>query len=421
MSRQALRQVQFTVILVALAAVGLLSAGYVLLHERLAPPLQSTYTVNVDLTAANGVVPGLGQPVEVAGVSVGSITGADVQNGRALVTMQIDRSQLPRVYTNASATLAPITPLQDMQLLLNPGDRSAPVLPDNGTIEVGRTASPVPLSQLLSTLDHDTRDWLRSLIVSLGQGTSGQAPNLRKLLLALAPTSQQLGGITSELAARRQSLARLVHNLAIVASAASRDNQLASVVYAGDQTLRAIANQDVPLGQALSQLPGTLSQARTTLADAATFSTLLGPTVSRLTPALKRLPHTLAVLRPFADRLSTTLRTDVRPLVNRAEPVARELGPAVTWLSKLVPNLTSVMQVLQYTVNELAYNPGGSDPGYLFWLDWWAHNGLSVFSIADAHGSLGRASVFVNCQQLDLTGALKSVFQLTLGVARLCP
>jgi hypothetical protein len=140
-----------------------------------------------------------------------------------------------------------------------------------------------------------------------------------------------------------------------------------------------------------------------------------------LLPAIDRLPHTLITLRPFAQTLTNTLATDIRPLIRHAEPVVAQLAPAAAGLRDLVPNLTSTFQTLQYATNELAYNPGGNDPGYLYWLDWWSANGLSVFSSADAHGMLGRAAVFANCQQLDATGALEPLLGLTLGVGGLCP
>jgi len=421
MTSRALQNTRYVLVLAILAAAGVLAAGYVLLHERLAPPLSSSYDVRVELTAANGVVPGLGQPVEVAGVGVGSITGAHVGDGTALVTMQIERSQLAHVYANASATLAPITPLDDMQLLLNPGGPPAKPLSENATIPIGSTTAPVPLSDLTASLDSDTRDWLGSLLTSLGQGTGGQAADLRRGLLALAPTAEQLHSITSELAARRTSMARLVHNLAIVTRAASQDRQLSSVVVAGDETLKAVATQDVPLSRALELLPGTLADARSTLSGAAAFSNVLAPAVTRLLPAVKRLPGTLRTLQPFAGLLATTLRDDVRPLIDRAEPTIRALGPATNGLVGVVPHLTSDLQVLQYATNELAYDPGGDDPGFLYWLDWWSSNGLSVFSSADAHGMLGRASVYVSCQQLDTLGALEPLFTLAMGVGGVCP
>lgn len=51
-----------------------------------------------------------------------------------------------------------------MELDLDPGDPAAPVLPENGRIPVERNASPVPLSDLLSRLDGDTRGFMTTLL-----------------------------------------------------------------------------------------------------------------------------------------------------------------------------------------------------------------------------------------------------------------
>ena len=76
----------------------------------------------------------------------------------------------------------------------------------------------------------------------------------------------------------------------------------------------------------------------------------------------------------------------MRPFVRDAQPTLRELAPAATQLTALIPHLTSITKVLQYATNELAYNPGGGDPGMLFWLDWAAHNVDSATGNEDTRG-----------------------------------
>src|SRR3712207_7284392 len=56
--------------------------------------------------------PGLGQPVEVAGVKVGTISDARLSGGRALVTLEIERHQLAAVHRDARVALQPVTPLR---------------------------------------------------------------------------------------------------------------------------------------------------------------------------------------------------------------------------------------------------------------------------------------------------------------------
>ena len=52
--------------------------------------------------------------------------------------------------------------------------------------------------------------------------------------------------------------------------------------------------------------------------------------------------------------------------------------------------------------NEIAYNPGPSKGGFLFFLDWGNHDLNSVLSTADAHGALGRSLIYFNCKILPI-------------------
>jgi phospholipid/cholesterol/gamma-HCH transport system substrate-binding protein len=421
---RARRGFRFTFVIAALAALGVASAVDVLLHERLPVPFAATYDLKVALTAANGVQPGLGQPVNVAGVQVGTIVSeAPDAAGNALLTVEIQRSQLPRVYSDASAALDPITPLGDMELDLAPGRPPAHALAPGATIGAGRTSVPVSLSDLLSTLDSDTRDFLTSMLASFQRGTSGRAEDLRRALVALGPTSADVHQLTAALQTRRQALARLVHNLAVVTQAATQDHQLASLVTAGDQTLHALAAQDIPLRQAIAKLPGTVSVARTALADTASFSRVLGPTLSAVLPSVARLPRTLSTLDRVSRVTASTLSSQVRPLVSEAQPLVRDLAPATVNLDRLAPSATSAFQVLNYLFNELAYNPGGKDQGFLSWLSWLIHNSVSDLQFADAHGTMSRNSVVVNCAAE--TGGLGSATVSTIlyaafGITNAC-
>ncbi|MCW3066792.1 MAG: hypothetical protein JWN32_3964 [Solirubrobacterales bacterium] len=408
---------RFTAVFVVIGGLGIAAALYTLVHQRLSLPFSDTYTVKVEFAASDGVVSGLGQPVDVVGVNVGQVVGAQLQDGRSVVTLQIDRGRLPRVYANANAVLEPITPLHDMQVNLDPGAAPARRLASGATIGVARTSVPVPLSDLLSALDADTRTFLSTLIASLDQGTRGRGPDIQRTLAALGPTTAQVGRISRALAARRTSLARLVHDVAVVTRAAAQDRQLATVVAAGDQTLHAIASQDAPLRAAIAKLPSTLAVTRTTLTDLQPFAGKLRPTLDALLPSVERLPATFRALAPFAREATTALAQDLRPLVVEAQPLVRQLSPTLTRLDAATPHLSSSFQVLTYLVNELAYNPPGNDEGFMFWLSWFVHNFNSIVSSGDANGGIGRAAPLVTCYGLQGLAQL----QRLLGVLGACP
>jgi phospholipid/cholesterol/gamma-HCH transport system substrate-binding protein len=405
---------------VVLAVIGVASATYVLVQQRLTLPGTDTYEVAIDLAAADGVAPGLGQPVRVAGVKVGSIADARLHQGRARVTLELERDLLPDVYRDARAALVPITPLKDMQVELDPGRAAAGRLPEGGTIRLARTSSPGSLAELLSALDHDTRDFLTSLIANLDLGTRGRADGVRQALRSLGPATSQVRSITTRLDRRRRSLARLVRNLGTITAAAGEDQALRTVVASGQDVLHAVAREDRALDAGLRRLPGTLTTVRRTLRSTAGFTRELTPTLDAITPATDRLPQTLGTLEPFARETASALRSEIRPLVREAQPLVRRLARAVTDLHASAPALTTAMRVANYALNELAYNPPGDDEGLLFWFPWWFHNYGSMFGAQDAHGSAARAMALVNCQQLAGAVPLGDILNVLLGTYALC-
>jgi hypothetical protein len=151
--------------------------------------------------------------------------------------------------------------------------------------------------------------------------------------------------------------------------------------------------------------------------DLQPFAQKLGPTLTALLPAVRRLPATFSALRPFTDVGTVALASEIRPLVREAQPLVARLGPTVTTLSAATPHLSRSFQILTYLVNELAYNPGGKNQGFLFWGAWALHNFNSVISVGDAHGGIGRAQVLLNCAGAQVVPA----FQRAFGVLGLCP
>src|SRR5262249_33620997 len=151
-------------ILLALMAIGSALGFYILLQQRLPNPFQTFYSVNGAFPSAAAVVPGLGEPVNVAGVHVGEITNTSLKDGQGIIHMEIDPHKMPHLYKAAHADLVPNTPLDDMQVNIFPGTPSLGFLPHGATIPVGQTTTPVNSDDLLNALDTDTRTWLTSLI-----------------------------------------------------------------------------------------------------------------------------------------------------------------------------------------------------------------------------------------------------------------
>jgi phospholipid/cholesterol/gamma-HCH transport system substrate-binding protein len=409
---------RYFAIMIVLWVIGIAAGAYILANQRFPNPFATFLNVNGHFETAAGVVPGLGEPVNIAGVNVGEITTTTLKNGVAVINMKLNPGKLPAphvLYENASAVLFPNTPLKDMEIDINPGTPNFPRLRDNGTIPVSQTGVPTDSDELLDSLDSDTRAWFTSLVTDLNQGTTGRGQDIKQLLQNLGPTSAQLRTIGDLLAARRVALAQIVHNLGVLSQAtAQKDAQLATVVRAGDQTVSALANQDVALRAAVTRLPGTLQTTRTTLSDVTPFANALGPTATALIPTAHRLGTTLKDTQTLFQGAALLPLNKIPSFVNAVIPLAKQLPPVESNLKKEVPPLISSFKVLGAVTNEIAYAPGNGNPGFLYWLGWFAHNSDSFLSTADANGGGWRGLLTVSCGDLG-SGVLGSLLTTVLG------
>ena len=407
--------------LLALAVVGTAVMGYILVNQRFPNPLVDTYEVRVALPSADGVTPGSGQPVKVSGVPVGVISDLELRDGRALITMQIRRDELAVVRADARATLRPISPLKDLQIILDPGTAAAAPLPEGGLIPVERAAAPVDLDEILAALDTDTRAFLTTLVGGTGAALDGQGPNMRRVLKALAPTTAQVDELAETLATRRRQIRRLVSNVSTVARAASDDERLSELVQAGNATLEAIAAQERPLRAATAELPRAIDAVGAVLPSLTRVADELSPTLDRYEPILPELPAALSSAGEFSRVTAAGLEKDLRPFARESAPVVLDVSKAVTPLAASAPKLDSIARVLTYLVNEAVYNPPGDNEGMLFWLDWAAHNIVSTTSTADANGTMVRATIFVSCALAQGLPGVGPLLAEALGATPLCP
>ena len=394
----------FVAILV-LVAGALAVAAYVLYHQPSFTLGQNYYTVRAEFATSAAVTPGQGQAVTVAGVQVGLVGGVQLENGRAVVTMNIFKKYAP-IYRDATVLLRPRTPLKDMYLALDPGTKQAGTVQDGGTLGAGSTTPDVDLDQILASLDADTRSYLLLLL----QGGAGafrdpavSVPALRGTFKRFAPLDRDTRTFATLLAARSHNLSLAIHNLQRVAtSLGGVDGQLASLIQSSNTNFAAISSQSANLEAGLTLLPGTLAQTNQTLGKVQGFAAQLGPALSQLQPFARALAPALEASRPLFHDTTPVIQNQLRPFSTAVQPLAKALKPAATQLSKAVPPLTRSVGVINTLFNTLAYQPSGSEQGYLYWGSWLAHIAASLTDLQDAQGPTVRGIFMATCPQLQL-------------------
>ncbi len=139
-----------------LAMVLIATATYFAFVKEL--PFRSHYEVEAVFRTSNNVKER--QPVRIGGVDVGKVVKVEHERpGRqsAVITMRIDKKGRP-LHKDARVKIRARMFLEGNWFLdLSPGTSQAGELEDGGVIPIQQTATPVQLSQVLATLQADTR------------------------------------------------------------------------------------------------------------------------------------------------------------------------------------------------------------------------------------------------------------------------
>jgi phospholipid/cholesterol/gamma-HCH transport system substrate-binding protein len=362
--------------------------------------------IQVQLPNAQAVQPGQGQTVRVAGVEVGRIAAVKLDEGIAVVTLEIKPEYKNLIRTDATALLRPKTALKDMFVEVDPG-RGKPV-PDGGTIPVGNSLPDIDPDEIYSALDADTRPYLKLLVSGAGKGLKNRGDDLREVFRRLEPIHRDLARVTRATAVRRTELKELIHDYGLLMTELGKHPQdLRRLVTASHTVFDTLAKEDAQISEAVARLPGSLNASERALANVREFAPVLRSSLESLRPAIRKLPETNAAVTPFLRETEPILRTQIRPFVRAARPWTNDLRYAAEGTAKATPDLKKSFGELNRFFNMGAYNPGGAEgldgksisqqrqrqEGFLYWLAWAAQNGTSLFSSADGQGPWRRVTI----------------------------
>jgi phospholipid/cholesterol/gamma-HCH transport system substrate-binding protein len=400
--------------IVALFVLAIATSAYILSQERLRFPLvqKQAFTIKAELPNAQAVTPGQGQTVRVAGVEVGQIGKVDLAEGHAVVDLQLEPKYKGLVRQDASALLRTKTGLKDMFVEIDPGDGKP--LPAGGHIQLANTAPDINPDEILAALDSDTRDYLKLLVSGAGKGLKGRGTDLRETFARFGPLHRDLARVSTAVARRRSNLRRLVHNYGLlVQELGGKDKDLTRLVTQSNAVLGAFASEDQNVSRFVQKLPGTLRQTQSTLVKVDRLGHVLGPSLTSLRPAFRRLDSANAAVLPLAREGAPILKHQVRPFARVSQPFTRNFGAAARNLVKAGPDLTKSFHELNRLFNIASFNPNGAESisqgcehggsctaaernrneGYLYWLAWIAQNTTSIFSTRDGVSDYRRVTL----------------------------
>jgi phospholipid/cholesterol/gamma-HCH transport system substrate-binding protein len=399
-----------TMVIIA-AAVG----GYILAHENFklpgwVPVLGHEYFIlKADFQTAQAVTPGQGQAVTIAGAKVGEVASVDLTDGTAVVSMKVT-PKYARFYRNATVLLRPKTQLQDITVEVNPGTPSAGKLKSGEVLPLSQTAPNVNFDEFLAGLDAETQEYLKELLAGAGEGLNHNGRALSATLKRFEPAARLGDEIQRELNTRETEIARSIHNFRLLTEAlGTKDTQISQLVDASNAVFETFSKEDANFQKTLSLLPGALHKTSEGLGHVATATSFITPALKKLLPFAKALGPAQEATKNLSIKTEPIIKNEIRPFARRILPIVNELKPSTEGLGEAFPKLASSFSVVNEFFNELAFNPGPNQAGFVFFLDWANHNLNSVVSTADGNGVLGRSVVYLNCEILPILKGVEAV------------
>jgi phospholipid/cholesterol/gamma-HCH transport system substrate-binding protein len=244
-------------------------------------PFDDTYQLKAVFTDATGILNG--DPVKIAGVDVGKVVSFEVEDGHAIVTMEVGgHVDLP---SNTRAEIKFRNLLgQRILNLLEPESPSSIPLREGDTIPVENTHPALDLSvvfnnlrPLIQSTNPEEINLVARAILEVFEGKEGE----------FAAILGNLGEVTKELSDRDQRLARLVTNL----------NELTKVLNGQSGSIRKGVNRFGDLMESLADVSPTIEKVVDQLDEASgRFGSVLERNRANLDDELEDLNTILTII-----------------------------------------------------------------------------------------------------------------------------
>jgi phospholipid/cholesterol/gamma-HCH transport system substrate-binding protein len=393
--------------IIGLVLAGLFAVTVILVNQRATLPSwvpligSNEFELKGEFTTAQAVTPGQGQAVDIAGIKVGEISGVTLEDGHAVVSMNVDNKYAPLIHQDSSLLLRPKTGLNDMVVEVDPGTQSSPEIKEGATVPLASTEPQVNPDEFLASLDADTQQFLKLLLANGAEAldpAKGRDVQLSNALRRLEPFARDISRISGALAVRRDNISRAIHNFQLVSTElGNKDQDLTSFVDSSDAVLASFAREQASIRGALQELPGTLQETKGALTNADAFAVQAAPALKKLLPGAKATGPALRALRPFFQQTAGPIQNQIRPFTTQVRSPVTHLAQASFGLGRSVPGLRLGFTQLNQGLNALGYNPPGTQEGYLFYVPWLNHDLNSTYLLQDAYGPIRRGQVLESC------------------------
>jgi phospholipid/cholesterol/gamma-HCH transport system substrate-binding protein len=430
LSRQSRGHRKDTIAIIVLAVAGLVMMLGIFTQQKASLPSWLPFVgeefehISAEFSTAQAVTPGQGQSVDIAGIQIGKVTSVDLEDGHAVVGMDIVPEYMKLIHPNATFLLRPKTGLNDMVVEVEPGSGKKHI-EGGANFTLAQTEPNTNLDAFLGTLDTDTRQYLQLLVAGGAEGIGGRGKQLSNALRRFQPFVHYTAKLNKVVAQRHVELARVIHDFSSLTTELGRhDSEIKRFVTSSDAALGNFAHQQQSIQESLQEFPATLRATNAGLASANHFSKVAYPALTGLIPQAQASTPAFKATERLFSQTTAPIRDQIRPFTRQIRPLLNQANEASGPFNKTVHNFGNSLGGLNSFFNELAYKPKGSRQSFLFYLPWLNHDFNAAFNLQDAGGPVLRGLVGISCTGASLGYGfaderpfLKTLFRV-LGIPR---
>ncbi len=408
LSRQARGRRKDTIAIIVLAFAGVVMMLGIFIQQKASLPAwlplvgEEFEHITAEFSTAQAVTAGQGQSVDIAGIQIGKVTSVELEDGHAVVGMDIVPKYMPLIHPNATMLLRPKTGLNDMVVEVDPGSGPKQI-EDGANFTLAQTEPNTNLDAFLATLDADTRQYIQLLVAGGAQGIGGRGRQFSNILRRFEPFVHYNAKLNKAVAARHVALARVIHDFGSLTTELGRhDAEIKRFVTSSDAALGNFAHQQQAIQESLREFPATLRATNSSLASSKRFSDVAFPALTGLIPQAQALGPAFRATESLFAQTTAPIRDQIRPFTRQVRPVLTHASEAAQPFEKTVRSFGNSLGGLNSFFNALAYNPKGKKESVLFYLPWLNHDFNATFNLEDGGGPVLRSLVLISCTGADL-------------------
>jgi len=333
-------------------------------------PFTEGFKVNAVFESANSIR--ARSPVRIAGVNVGTVTAVEQyeDTDMAVVEMEIQDSGLP-IHKDATMKIRPRIFLEGNFFVdLQPGTPGAPTVEDGDTIRVTQTAVPVQLDQVLTALQSDTREDLKTLLSEFGRALDGDpaesdrgqdasvrgetaGESLNDTYRAAAPALRSAAIVQDALRGEREDdLSSAIRGLQRTTAALGRNERvLQDLVVNFNRTMDIFADEKADVSATIRELAPTLPQADRAFASLNRAFPSTRAFAREILPGVRETGPTIDASFPWIAQVRRLVGPDeLQGLARDLQPASRDLAVATDAALEFFPEQDALAKCLDRVI-----------------------------------------------------------------------